>query len=82
MGWGKTEKSEEERPLLLKCLPPVGNISKQSGTKSPRTCSLQNVSKRDFFQSRLAASDVLPDLQQQPRCQTTKGLSLLCHQPG
>lgn len=80
MGWGKIEKPEEERSLLLKCLPPVGNISKQSSTKTPRTCSLQNVPKGDFFQSRLAASELLPHLQQQSRCQN--GLSLLCHQPG
>lgn len=76
MGWSKMEKPEEERSLLLKCLPPVGNISKQSGTKTPRTCSLQNVPKGDFFQSRLSASKLLPHLQQQSRCQNIKWLKL------
>ena len=70
------EKPEEERSLLLKCLPPVGNISKQSGTKTPRNCSLQNVPKGDFFQSRLAASELLPHLEQQSRCQNIEWLKL------
>lgn len=70
------EKPEEERSLLLKCLPPVGNIFKQSGTKTPRTCSLQNVPKGDFFQSRLAASKLLPHLEQQSRCQNIEWLKL------
>lgn len=74
MGWGKMEKLEEERSLLLKCLPPGGNISKQSGTKTPRICSLQNMPTGYFFQSRLAASKSLPYLEQQSRCQNSKWL--------
>lgn len=66
------EKPEEERSLLLKCLPPVGNISKWSGTKTSRTGPLQNVPKADFFQSSLAASKLLPHLEQQSRCQNTE----------
>lgn len=82
MGWCKMEKPEEERSPLLTCLPPVGNISKWSGTKVPRTCSRQNLPKGDFFQSRLAASELLFNLKQQSSCQKIKsGLSLLCHQP-
>lgn len=66
------EKPEEERSLLLKCLPPVGNISKWSGTKTSRTGPLQNVPKADFFQSSLVASKLLPYLEQQSRCQNTE----------
>lgn len=72
MGQGRMEKPEEERSLLLKCLPPVGNISKWSGTKTSRTGPLQNVPNADFFQSSLAASKLLPHLEQQSRCQNTE----------
>lgn len=73
---GKMEKPEGERCLLLKCLPPVGNIPKQSGTKTPRTCSLQNVPKGDFFQSILAGFKLLPQLEQHSKCPDTAWLKL------
>lgn len=76
MEWGKMEKPEGERCLLLKCLPPVGNNPKQSGTKTPRTCSLQNVPKGDFFQSILAASKLLPQLKQHSKCPNIDWLKL------
>lgn len=61
---------------LLKSLSPVGNISKQSGTKSPRTCLLQNMSKGGSFQSRPTDCELLPHLEQQSRCQNIEWFKL------
>lgn len=72
MGQGKMEKPEEERSLLLKCLPPVGNISKQSGTKNLQDLLTEERAKGSFLPESTGCFQTIassPATVQMPKCQ-------------